>query len=90
MKEEVVDSVAHFPPSQDGEDRKQCMSNVEARIRYWEAVRLEARTARNRSLTRVATGLVRSYEAKRREMKKSEQVGAAQDVFSIRRVPITG
>jgi hypothetical protein len=62
-----------FPPAPAGVDRMEHLPTVEARIRYWNAVRLHAIRTSNREVARTALSLQTVYEEARQARQPVER-----------------
>jgi hypothetical protein len=69
-----VESCPPYPQPPSGVARLDHLPAVEARVRYWEAVRVRAIRSRNHGLERTATGLRLSYEAARQFLLKAKPI----------------
>jgi hypothetical protein len=74
MKHKGNDGLPQFPSTPDGVGRKEHLPTVEACIRYWEAVRVNAIRTRERSVELTATALRSSYEQARQELIDAESL----------------
>jgi hypothetical protein len=70
MPTEGVESRPPYPQPPPGLGRLNHLPTVEATIRYWEAVRVQAIRSHNHDLARTAMGLRLTYEAARHELLK--------------------
>jgi hypothetical protein len=73
VEDESDGRLPQFPSSPDGIARMEHLPTVEASIRYWEAVRVEAMRARQPELELTAMGLRCSYEQARQELMNAER-----------------
>ncbi len=73
MKEHGDERLAQFPSSPDGIARMEHLPTVEASIRYWEAVRVDAIKRRQPVLELTALGLRSSYEQALQELTNADQ-----------------
>ena len=74
MEDDGDDSLPQFPSSPAGLNAMEHGPTVEARIRYWQAVRILANGANMPELARTASGLQSSYEEVYLELKKARSV----------------
>jgi hypothetical protein len=74
MKHKGNDGLPRFPLTPDGVGRKEHLPTVEACIRYWEAVRVDAIRTGETSRELTAMALRSSYEQARQELIDAESL----------------
>jgi hypothetical protein len=73
VDEEGNERLPEFPTPPEGIARLEHLPTVEASIRYWEAVRVQAIRAGQLALELTAMGLRSSYEAVHQELANAER-----------------
>jgi hypothetical protein len=73
VEDDRTEHPPQFPSSPDGIARMEHLPTVEASIRYWEAVRINAMRAGEPALEWTAMGLRCSYEQVRQELTNAER-----------------